>query len=138
MRLKSPIGDPVLCTASCHPPPASYHLPPASCLLPSLAPRLTPQAVISANYAEMRIDIDAEESVHHVRLDTMVPPTHSISPPCLPSSISLPPFNLKHGFLHLQSVSTKKLSPLSLQRKDLHEYLRRTVSLPLPGTRLKF
>lgn len=30
------------------------------------------QAVISANYAEMRIDIDAEESVHHVRLDTMV------------------------------------------------------------------
>merc|ERR1719481_2334257 len=28
------------------------------------------QAVISANYAEMRIDIDAEESVHHVRLDT--------------------------------------------------------------------
>jgi hypothetical protein len=29
------------------------------------------QAVISANYAEMRIDLDAEESVHHVRLDTM-------------------------------------------------------------------
>jgi len=29
------------------------------------------QAVISANYAEMRIDIDAEESVHHVRLDSM-------------------------------------------------------------------
>merc|ERR1719228_2194843 len=29
------------------------------------------QAVISANYAENRIDIDAEESVHHVRLDTM-------------------------------------------------------------------
>ena len=28
--------------------------------------------MISANYAEMRIDIDAEESVHHVRLDTMV------------------------------------------------------------------
>ena len=28
-------------------------------------------AVISANYAEMRIDIDAEESVHHVKLDTM-------------------------------------------------------------------
>eukprot|EP00090_Calanus_glacialis_P045445 TRINITY_DN8436_c0_g1_i1.p1 TRINITY_DN8436_c0_g1~~TRINITY_DN8436_c0_g1_i1.p1 ORF type:complete len:909 (+),score=338.09 TRINITY_DN8436_c0_g1_i1:70-2796(+) len=29
------------------------------------------EAVISANYAEMRIDIDAEESVHHVKLDTM-------------------------------------------------------------------
>lgn len=28
-------------------------------------------AVISANYAEMRIDIDAEESVHHVKFDTM-------------------------------------------------------------------
>ena len=28
-------------------------------------------AVISANYAEMRIDLDAEESVHHVKLDTM-------------------------------------------------------------------
>ena len=28
-------------------------------------------SVISANYAEMRIDIDAEESVHHVKLDTM-------------------------------------------------------------------
>jgi len=28
-------------------------------------------AVISANYAEMRIDIDAEESVHHVKLDNM-------------------------------------------------------------------
>ena len=27
-------------------------------------------AVISANYAEMRIDIDTEESVHHVKLDT--------------------------------------------------------------------
>jgi len=29
------------------------------------------EAVISANYSEMRIDIDAEESVHHVKLDTM-------------------------------------------------------------------
>eukprot|EP00092_Neocalanus_flemingeri_P036873 GFUD01040135.1.p1 GENE.GFUD01040135.1~~GFUD01040135.1.p1 ORF type:complete len:906 (+),score=267.46 GFUD01040135.1:72-2789(+) len=29
------------------------------------------EAVISANYAEMRIDIDAEESVHHVKFDTM-------------------------------------------------------------------
>jgi len=29
------------------------------------------EAVISANYAEMRIDIDAEESVHHVKLDSM-------------------------------------------------------------------
>ena len=28
-------------------------------------------SVISANYTEMRIDIDAEESVHHVKLDTM-------------------------------------------------------------------
>ena len=28
-------------------------------------------AVISANYQEMRIDIDAEESVHHVKLDNM-------------------------------------------------------------------
>ena len=50
--------------------------------LVNLAPFTTPiittltihpalQAVISANYAEMRIDIDAEESVHHVRLDSM-------------------------------------------------------------------
>jgi len=29
------------------------------------------EAVISANYAEMRIDIDAEESVHHVKFDSM-------------------------------------------------------------------
>ena len=28
-------------------------------------------AVISANFAEMRIDIDAEESVHHVKFDSM-------------------------------------------------------------------
>ena len=28
-------------------------------------------SVISANYGEMRIDIDAEESVHHVKLESM-------------------------------------------------------------------
>ena len=29
------------------------------------------EAVISANYVEMRIDIDADESVHHVKTDNM-------------------------------------------------------------------
>ena len=29
------------------------------------------EAVISANYAEMRIDLDAEESVHHVKTDNL-------------------------------------------------------------------
>ena len=29
------------------------------------------EAVISANYADMRVDIDADESVHHIKSDNM-------------------------------------------------------------------
>ena len=29
------------------------------------------EAVISANYGDMRVDIDADESVHHIKSDNM-------------------------------------------------------------------
>jgi len=78
-------------------------------------------AVISANYAEMRIDIDAEESVHHVKLDNM-------------EKFGLLLEQLQQHRLYIQHITNK--SQINTPLSPLDEISMSGMSPTLPGVTL--